>query len=114
MTLRCKPGDLAVVINADYCKENIGLIVHVLRPAVAGDRLDTGSVVAWEVGNDSWVVQVAGAGTLNAQMALGFKIKTKQSICRDSNLRPIRDPGEDAQDETLTWLPSPSRERTVA
>ena len=27
----------------------------------------------------------------------------------DKNLRPIRDPGDDAQDETLKWLDVPSK-----
>ena len=28
----------------------------------------------------------------------------------DRSLRPIRDPGDDAQDETLQWLDAPSKE----
>lgn len=32
----------------------------------------------------------------------------------DKNLRPIRDPGDDATDETLTCLPVPSRESETA
>jgi hypothetical protein len=28
----------------------------------------------------------------------------------DFQLRPIRDPGDDAQDETLDWLPVPTKE----
>jgi hypothetical protein len=32
----------------------------------------------------------------------------------DSILRPIRDPGDDAQDETLSWLPVPSTEKEAA
>jgi hypothetical protein len=31
----------------------------------------------------------------------------------DDCLRPIRDPGDDAQDETLSWLPVPSREEVT-
>lgn len=32
----------------------------------------------------------------------------------DGALRPIRDPGEDAQDETLSWLPVPSCDEVAA
>lgn len=32
----------------------------------------------------------------------------------DGSLRPIRDPGEDAKDETLSWLPVPSKEGAPA
>lgn len=32
----------------------------------------------------------------------------------DYDLRPIIDPGDDATDETLTWLPVPSRESETA
>ena len=33
---------------------------------------------------------------------------------KDSQLRPIRDPGDDARDETLEWLPVPSRDEVTA
>lgn len=36
MKLRCKPGDLAVVVYAEHL-HNIGLIVRVLRPYEDGD-----------------------------------------------------------------------------
>jgi hypothetical protein len=32
----------------------------------------------------------------------------------DACLRPIRDPGDDASDETLEWLPVPSRDEVTA
>jgi len=32
----------------------------------------------------------------------------------DSWLRPIRNPGDDAQDETLQWLPVPSQHKEAA
>ena len=32
----------------------------------------------------------------------------------DGVLRPIRDPGEDAQDETLSWVPVPSCDEVAA
>lgn len=88
--MNCKPGDLAICINA-VVKEHIGLIVLVVGPAL--DRQP-----GW------WTVEVPNHPSPND---LGWR-------ARDSSLRPIRDPGEDATDETLTWLPVPSRERDTA
>lgn len=41
---------------------------------------------------------------------LGFS----RALCYDANLRPIRDPSEDAQDETLQWLPAPIQHKETA
>lgn len=93
MTLRCKPGDLAIVVRSEAGHE--GKIVRVLR--FIG------------VHHAYWAEDLWETDTL-ARSALG----RLDAYFSDSQLLPIRDPGEDAQDETLTWLPSPSRERSVA
>ncbi|MBC7602758.1 MAG: hypothetical protein H7255_08885 [Ramlibacter sp.] len=51
-----------------------------------------------------WVVESRGAPLRSdngwfAQVAI-----------RDEVLRPTHDPGDDAQDETLAWLPSPAKQ----
>jgi hypothetical protein len=78
MSLRCKPGDLAIVIASCY-QENIGAIVRVL-----------------ELHHDTkWRVRVAGP-PLSAADAAGFLWRTDQLpsscavIVRDSSLQPIR------------------------
>ncbi len=43
-----------------------------------------------------------------------FKYAVDEIEIPDSWLRPIRDPGDDAQDETLQWLPVPSTEKEAA
>lgn len=104
--MNCKPGDLAIVVRGRSGK-NDGKIVRVIRRAAneepigkflacaAGDELTN---VSWMCsGNDLYTGR--GEGPL------------QEWVFRDSVLRPIRDPGEDATDETLTWLPVPSRER---
>lgn len=48
MKLRCKPGDLAVVIFAEHL-HNIGLIVRVLHPYESGDIELPDKGFLWEV-----------------------------------------------------------------
>lgn len=91
--MRCKPGDLAVFVRG----QNVGGMCRVIGPAPAWvTSLDT---PGWEVEALSWVTTVAGL-----RNPPGFKGWTE-----DRNLRPIRNPGDDAQDETLAWLPSPGK-----
>jgi len=83
--MRCKPGDLAVVTRG----ENVGIFVDVIEPH---DCL-TGA----------WYVRVHSD-------AVGSVCPVKKGElvgCYDSKLRPIRDPGNDAVDETLLWKPVP-------
>jgi hypothetical protein len=91
--MNCKPGDMAVYVRSDSC--NLGKIVRVLR--------FVGKVDGW-TGDDRWLTDSLQVG------AYGGRTNT----ARDSNLRPIRDPGDDATDETLLWLPSPSRTKEEA
>lgn len=87
MKLNCKPGDLAIVI-AGSPVENIGKIIKVTKliPSYFGP--------AWEF---------EGSGLLGGCTEI-----------TDYCLRPIRDPGEDAKDETLEWLPVPTPEVAAA
>lgn len=92
--MRCKPGDLAVIVRADNDPECIGRIVTVLA-------------LRFAMGEPGWQVDPPhfwhnGAGQR-------FEV-----MWHDDDLRPIRDPGEDAQDETLQWLPVPEREGVAA
>lgn len=95
--MNCKPGDLAVVLRGGcgLAAANKDRIVEVLRPYPF--IID---------GEHSWIV--SGGGLVDPEglpcRLLGIK---------DSDLRPIRDPGEDAQDESLSWLPVPSREEVT-
>ncbi len=59
MTLRCKAGDLAVVIYAEHL-HNIGLVVRVLQPYGEGDIELPGKGFLWEVEcrqKQLWVTQ---------------------------------------------------------
>ena len=95
--MNCKPGDLAVVVRS--MAGNEGKIVRCLRLIPTVLRKPTGDWqhVIWEVDQElrSW------SGDSDRFIA-------------DEQLRPIRDPGDDAQDETLSWLPVPSTEKEAA
>ena len=86
--MRCRPGDLVLLLRADYapCKQFVGQVhtVGALSNAFHGAWLfdpplyepKSGALVSW----------------------------------LDKDLLPIRDPGDDAADETLLWVPSPVKE----
>ena len=79
--MNCKPGDLAIIVRGEP-EENIGRIVRVTHVRPCFNR---------------WFWSFDGA-TLDVDEI------------DDNCLRPIRDPGSDAIDETLQHLPAPSLE----
>jgi len=92
--MNCKQGDLAIIVKSRAGNE--GKIVRCLKLTgikpyfgVDGSLRD---VWEWEI--DSFVVN-AGGKLVN--------------YAPDDQLRLIRDPGDDAQDETLQWLDVPSK-----
>ena len=91
--MNCKPGDLALIVYSRAGNE--GKIVRCLR--------FIGHVPGW-AGYDCWEIDQSIKGTF------GDLTNTVQ----DAHLRPLRDPGDDAQDESLSWLPVPSREEVSA
>lgn len=108
--MNCEPGDLAIVVNARSTPELNGRIVLVRRAIQLGEKLNGIKVVDYPGYNNSptWVVEACGSplpwvGGL-------YKMRAVADRC----LRPIRNPGEDAQDETLQWLPVPSRDEVPA
>jgi hypothetical protein len=82
--MNCKQGDLAIVVNSSSFQgaQHIGKIVT--------------CVTAYD--HDSWLCDPPLLSTCGRMIAW-----------LDCHLRPIRDPGDDAQDETLQWLDVPSK-----
>lgn len=87
---RCRVGDLAVIVKS-YCG-NEGKVVRCLR--YLGQR-------PWRGPDDSFIL---GPTWEIDQGLLGLDGSIYNEIC-DDQLRPIRDPGDDAKDESLSWLP---------
>lgn len=89
--MNCRPGDLAIVIRSrsGLNPQHIGRLLKVVGPSKF-------HLEHWETEPEL------------------------RSICgnfidwHDQSLKPIRDPGDDAVDQTLLWLPVPSREKEQA
>lgn len=87
--MNCKPGDLAVIVRS--MAGNEGKIVRCVRLADSSEAKEAGFDMRPEV----WVLEKP------LMTRLGFPA----SLCYDAHLRPIRDPGDDAVDESTAWLP---------
>ena len=89
--LNCRPGDLAVVVSVPpYAMTRaLGSVVRCLELVDGG----LGGLPMWHVDPPA----------ANHYWGIG-----------DRWLRPIRDPGEDARDETLDWLPLPVTTKDAA
>ncbi len=101
--MNCKPGDLAVVVRAGGSPEMLGLMCLVTSVG----EFDHEGRWTWlcrfqkKTQWDIWVEDVR----------TGRETMSRNGFMPDSDLRPIRNPGDDATDETLLWLPTPSKER---
>jgi len=83
--MNCKPGDLAV--NVGRRSEFVGEVYLVLR-------LYDGPWIFTTPEEPSWWIEHRG----------------REFHCADADLRPIRPQDDDATDETLLWLPVPTKE----
>jgi hypothetical protein len=96
--MNCKPGDLAVLVRVnDATKQNLGRIFHVLRAESPSTY-----IAAFGIHEEMprWLCRAVGGPVTN----FAGREFTELAV-PDFALRPIRDPGDDAQDETLSWLP---------
>lgn len=112
--MNCKPGDLAQLKGLVVNTELNGRFLEVLSFACKGK----GVSVTSPDGKTRWTSVKEGAHWFCKSNEPIFHSKNGTALeiglVADSNLRPIRDPGDDAQDETLSWLPMPSREGVEA
>ena len=95
--MNCKPGDLAIVVIG----RNAGKLFTCLKLKYVRVFLSTGEMPlkwCWEAdcNFEDWSGDIV------------------DNLIEDDLIRPIRNPGEDARDETLSWLPVPTRESTPA
>ena len=101
--LNCRPGDLAVIVRSEAGNE--GKVVHCLR-------LDAARSSGPTVTKSGKLLPPSPIWAIDR--AINHVRGTIAPYCHDSYLRPLRDPGEDAQDESLSWLPVPSASKEVA
>lgn len=101
--MNCKPGDIARIIGP-ATTPNRDRIVRCIRLLARGEEMTMGDLVFVGTSHAQfWAVE----GRLVGEDASGRPVEVPGGPVGDRWLRPIRDPGEDAQDETLTWKPVP-------
>lgn len=91
--MNCKPGDLAVIVVTDLPGQDalVGSLLRCVRLDVEMSQL---------LGRPEWQYE-----------AISRRLPDdSEHTVSDSSLRPIRDPGEDAKDETLSWLSVPMKD----
>lgn len=109
--MNCKPGDLAIIVNAKANPSLNGRIVKVLRRAVPGEIfvMDGVGVRLREDRAKSWIVESDRPMPFLSSPRVLF---TKTRPVQDAHLRPIRD--NDGEDETMTWAGKPNNIKETA
>lgn len=93
MTLNCRPGDLARIISTPETRK-YGIVDRIFKLTVLVGKCNDGHRAAW--GYEGPRIEIPLPGS--AFIVTGIS---------DDILRPIRDPGDDAVDETLVRLGKP-------
>ncbi|WP_025096565.1 hypothetical protein [Burkholderia sp. A1] len=73
--MKCKPGDLAIVVDSGI-EELVGLIVEVLEAACDGEH--------------DWLTEVQGRGVLAPGINTGIVMRRTRILMLDQHLIPIR------------------------
>lgn len=94
--LRCKVGDLAVIVNGEEAPENVGAIVEVVE-AVAPCTCGC-------IQGPLWRVQSRGRKLVGWNL-FNMKLTGNRLVIPDAHLRPIR--GEDIADAEVRELYAP-------
>lgn len=105
MKTRCKPGDIAIVLT----KANLGKLVTVIRPYVAGEKV--GGTVWIPRPGVMWVVEALGS-PIKGVNEDGITFHT-ESAFGDSQLRPLRDQRGEDQMLRLTGKPQGANKVTA-
>lgn len=97
--MRCRPGDLAVVVRA-LTPGMLHRFVIVERLMVQGEELEDGTPVIWD-GNPTWIIRSAVNGQKLPSLKLTGELNfLSRRAFDDACLRPIRP--NDGEDETLS------------
>jgi len=101
--MNCRPNDIARIVApyAAIARDRLVEVVRLMDPA--GEALPTpdGGICHYTAkGNGPcWLVR--------GRIPSGWGFDLSETFIADECLRPIRDPGSDAVDETLSWRPLP-------
>ena len=87
--MNCKPGDMAIFVKSFAGNE--GKIVTCIRLATQQEL----HAVNYTTENGPVWITDTELPTTNQGISLAFAI--------DDYIRPLRDPGDDAEDETFSW-----------
>ena len=109
MGLNCKPDELCRVVGMPWTPEANDHFVTTVRLISVGDEYEGGVFAANPAGGPAWLVR--GHNIPMRSIAGTFHFQSKRVI-NDKFLRPIRDPGDDAVDETL--INNPVRHEVTA
>lgn len=91
--MNCKPGDLAVIRRGAAAGHYVTVVEATSDPEPVPTTI-----------RDGWWVVILHGPAINAEREL--MRQGDEAVAHDNNLRPIRDPGEDAKDEMLRPLPA--------
>jgi len=94
--LNCKTGDLAIIVRAEL-PQNLGRIVHIIKPLGVRPSSEFGNVHMW------WVESLPGSSYLLHYLYPNGRIeKKRQGSAPDMLLRPIVPP--DRFTQVSDWL----------
>lgn len=105
--MKCRAGDLAIVIRSEA--GNLGKIVTCVRVATADDWA---SELTPPARGTYWLVDRPLVALFELRFADGAVAQFVRStrLYPDANLKPIRDPGDDAVDEMVQRVGLPEGE----
>lgn len=102
--MNCKPGDLAIVMRGP---KNRGRIVRCIRVLPEFSEVLTQCGRPARTKDDAGPTWLVEGWVLYNAPPYGW---VELPFASDSMLRPIDNPSDDAQDQTLSWLPVPMPE----
>lgn len=103
--MNCRPGDLARIVGTDA---RLGLNDRIVKLTNDAPMTVAGSP-HWRIEEPIRVVlSMPGINALGQVFDQGERLIAR--FLADANLRPIRDPGDDAVDEVLVRVGAPARE----
>lgn len=102
--MKVKTGDRAWITNS-VARSNIGKLVLVGEYVPPGSLIEVDGELYWTDDPAFIVESLMGPLVTNPYRKLVLRKPHTAAW-----LKPQRDPGDDATDETLLWLPSPAKE----